>query len=57
MTKIFKFREYNHNVENMLNAIHSWLVNTNGVNLKKDFQVKIEQSEWMETQKGVDEYG
>ncbi len=57
MGKIFKYREYNYDVDNMINAIHSWLVNTKGVNLKKDFHIKIEQTAYMDLQKGVDEYG
>ena len=57
MAKIFRYSEYDKNVEKLVNAIHSWLIHTKSVNLKKDFQLKYEQPEWLDGHIGVDKYG
>jgi hypothetical protein len=56
MVRVFKLSDYNYNVRNMLEAIHSWLLNSKGINIRKNFYIKVEQHESMEFQKGVDEY-
>ena len=47
MGKIFKFREYDYDVDKMMNAIHSWLDNGKMINLRKDFEIRVIQSDFM----------
>ena len=45
MVKLFRSATYKNNVENMINAIHSWLENGGTINTKKPFIIKIEQND------------
>ena len=45
--KKFKFREYDKDVDKFVNAIHSWLINTNNINLRKEFEITIIQTNFM----------
>lgn len=58
MSKVFKFREYHYDIEKLLSAVHSWLINNKTIDLNSDFILKIDQTEFiMNIEEGVDKNG
>jgi len=43
MAKTFKFRDYDYDVEKILNAIHSWIMHTNNIDMRRDFHLVLKQ--------------